>query len=311
MQATVLSRAPRGCVTSGDGASPDVGWSGEKMGLQSVVKLGLVAAAVAIASPMASAAPIYDSGGFESPKFTAGAPLAGQDVLSGPWLKDPGTSTATISTVNAFTGTQDVVVTRVAGGGGDTRWAVTKPQAPAPGFNVFDIDTDVRVEQANFSGLPPTNADFGPAFGLEAYDASTTPLTPKLIGSLTIDATTGDVLYQATGTGVLTETGTVVTRGAYHHLKLRVDFGTGKYSTFVDNNLLRTESFVNTGIVAFTDAPISTFAASGTSVNTGTGTAYFDNYAINVIPEPTGAALIGLALAGFAGRRRRQVVSVA
>src|SRR4051812_29786821 len=113
MQATVLSRAPRGCVTSGDGASPDVGWSGEKMGLQSVVKLGLVAAAVAIASPMASAAPIYDSGGFESPKFTAGAPLAGQDVLSGPWLKDPGTSTATISTVNAFTGTQDVVVTRV------------------------------------------------------------------------------------------------------------------------------------------------------------------------------------------------------
>jgi len=280
------------------------------MGLSSVAKSGLVAAAVAMAvgAPVASAALVYDSGGFEAPKFTAGSNLAGQDVLGGPWLKDPGTSTATISTVNAFTGTQDVQVTRVAGVTGDTRWSVTKPQAPSTGFNVFDVDADVRVEQASFSGLPPGNTDFGPAFGLEAYDASTTPLTPKLIGSLTIDATTGDVLYQAAGTGALTETGTVVSRGAYHHLKLRVDFNTGKYQAYVDSTLLRTEPFVDLGIVAFTDAPISTFAASATSLNTGTGTAYFDNYSINVVPEPTGIALIGLALAGLSGRRRRKAV---
>jgi hypothetical protein len=275
------------------------------MGLQSVVKSSLLIAAMAVTAPLVSAAPIYDAGGFESPKFTAGQPLAGQDVLSGPWLKDPGTSTATVSTINAFSGTQDVQVTRVAGGTGDTRWSVTKPQAPAPGFNVFDIDTDIRVEQATFAGVPPTNTDFGPSFGLEAYDASVTPLSPKLIGSLTIDATTGDVLYQATGSGLLTETGTVVTRGAYHHLKLRVDFGTNKYQAYVDNVLLRTESFVDTGIVAFTDAPISTFAASGTSVTTGTGTAFFDNYSINVIPEPTGVSLAGLGLAVLTGRRRR------
>jgi len=276
------------------------------MGLSSVAKSGLVAAAVAMAvgAPVASAALVYDSAGFESPKFLAGSNLAGQDVLGGPWLKDPGTSTATISTVNAFSGTQDVQVTRVASASGDTRWSVTKPQAPATGFNVFDIDVDVRVEQATFSN----GFDFGPAFGLEAYDASTTPLSPKLIGSLTIDATTGDVLYQAAGTGLLTETGTVVSRGAYHHLKLSVDFSTGKYRAYVDNTLLRTESFVDPGIVAFTDAPIATFAASGTSLATATGTANFDNYTINVIPEPTGAALIGLALAGFAGRRRRQIV---
>jgi len=277
------------------------------LGLQSVVKLGLVAAAVALAAPATSAAVIYDSGGFEAPKFTAGAPLAGQDVISGPWLKDPGTSTAVVTTTNAFTGTQDVQVTRVPGPTGDTRWSVTKPQAPATGFNVFDIDTDVRVEQSTFSGTPPTNTDFGPAFGLEAYDASTTPLAPKLIGSVTIDATTGDVLYQAAGTGVLTETGTVVSRGAYHHLKLEVNFGTGKYSAYVDNALLHTESFVDSGILAFTDAPIVTFAASATSINTGAGTAYFDNYSINVIPEPTGAALIGLALTGLVGRRRRSL----
>jgi len=269
--------------------------------------LGLIAAAVTFVAPMASAAVVYDSAGFESPRFTAGAPVQGQDDLNGPWLKDPGTSTATVSTVNAFSGTQDVVVTRVAGATGDTRWAVSKPQAPATGFNVFDIDADVRVEQATFAGSPPNNTDVGPLFGLEAYDASTTPLSPKLIGSLTIDATTGDVLYQSTGAGFLTETGTIVTRGAYHHLKLRVDFGTGKYSTYVDNALVHTESFVDSGILAFTDGPITTIAGSGTSVTSATGTAYFDNYAINVVPEPTGVALVGIALAAFAGRRRRAV----
>jgi hypothetical protein len=276
------------------------------MGLRPVIKLGLLAAAVAFAAPVASAAVVYDSGGFESPKFTAGANLQGQDVAGGPWLKDTGTGSATITTVNPFSGTQDVVVTRPASATGDTRWSVSKPQAPAPGFNVFDIDADVRVEQATFSGSPPNNTDFGPSFGLEAYDASVNPLAPKLIGSLTIDATTGDVLYQAAGSGVLVETGTKVSRGAYHHLKLRVDFGAGTYQTFVDGLPLHTESFVDAGIVAFTDAPIATFAGTATSVTTGTGTAYFDSYTINVIPEPTGAALAGLALAGLAGRRRRQ-----
>src|SRR4051794_29919953 len=208
-----------------------------RMKLRSVASLGLLAAAAAFATPTASAAVVYDSSGFESPKFTANQPLAGQDVISGPWLKDPGISTATVSTVNAFTGSQDVQVTRVANAAGDTRWSVTKPQAPAPGFNVFNVDADVRVEQATFSGTPPTNTDFGPSFGLEAYDASITPLTPKLIGSVTIDATTGDVLYQATGTGILSETGVVVSRGAYHHLQLKVDFGTGKYSVYIDNAL--------------------------------------------------------------------------
>jgi len=276
------------------------------MGLQSIVKAGLFAAVVACAGPVASAAVVYDSTGFESPKFTAGANLAGQDVIGGPWLKDPGTSTAVVSTVNAFSGAQDIQVTRVAAPTGNTRWAVTKPQAPATGFNVFDIDADVRVEQATFSG----GTDFGPAFGLEAYDASTTPLAPKLIGSVTIDASTGDVLYQATGSRFLTETGTVVSRGAYHHLKLEVDFTTGKYKAYVDDTLLHTEPFVDSGIVAFTDAPISTFAASSTSINTATGTAFFDNYTINVVPEPTGAALVGLVLAGLGGRRRR-IASIA
>jgi hypothetical protein len=272
------------------------------MGSHSVVNSGLIAAALAFAAPMASAAVVYDSAGFEAPKFTAGANLQGQDVAAGPWLKDPGTGSATISTVNAFSGTQAVVVTRAPTATGDTRWSVIKPLTPVAGANILDIDVDLRVQQATFGGLPPNNTDFGPAFGIEAYDTS------KLIGSVTVDATTGDVLYQETVTGLLLETGTVVSRGAYHHLKLRLDFTSGKYQVYADNALLRTESFVDSGIAGFTDAPISTFAVTSTAA--ATSTAYFDNYTINTIPEPTGAALVGLAVAGLAGRRRRQVTRV-
>jgi hypothetical protein len=217
-----------------------------------------------------------------------------------------------VTLTNPFSGTQAIVVTRAAAATGDTRWAVIKPQAPATGFSVFDIDADVRVQQATFAGSPPTNTDFGPSFGLEAYGTPLNALTPSiLIGSLTIDATTGDVLYQAAGSGVLTETGTVVTRGAYHHLKVQVNFDTKQYLSFVDNTLVHTEPFVNNTAGAFSDAPIVTFAASATSVLTGTGTAYFDNYTINVIPEPTGFALAGVALAALSTRRRRQAVGVA
>lgn len=273
------------------------------------VVAGAFAAAVALTSTSASAVVVYDSGGFESPRFTAGLTLQGQDVApNGPWLKDPGTSTGVVSTTNPQSGTQAVTITRLAQSGADTRWAVNKPLVPTPFLNIVDTAADVRVEQATFAGSPPTNTDFGPAFGLEAYDA-TIPATPKLIGSLTVDATTGDVLYQQAGTGVLLETGTTVTRGAYHNLRLSVDFTAGKYMSYVDGVLVHTESFVDPTAVAFTDGSIGTFAASASSTLTGTGTAYFDNYTISQVPEPAALGVLGVAMAGLAGRRRRRAAA--
>ena len=247
----------------------------------------------------ARAAVIYDSGGFELPRFTAGGNLQGQDVVQGPWLKDGGVSTAVVQTTNPAGGTQSVQMTRLANANGDTRWTVTKPITPTASQPIVDIDVDMRLNQATFSGVPPTNTDFGPAFGLEAYDGS------KLIGSLTMDATTGDVLYQQTGTGFLTETGTVLSRSAYHHYKLRLNFNTGNYQVFANSLLLRTEPFVDSGVVAFTDGPMSTFAASGTSIATGTGTAFFDNYVLQqtAVPEPTTLTAM-LAAAGVLMSRR-------
>jgi len=54
-----------------------------------------------------------------------------------------------------------------------------------------------------------------------------------------------------------------------------------------------------------TDAPIGTIAATATSLTTGTGTAYFDNYVIQQVPEPATLGCLGLAGMGLLARRRR------
>src|SRR5687768_5794292 len=125
---------------------PNVGveW---RMGLPSVAKLGLLAAAVAFVAPVASAAVVYDSGGFESTVNFTASNLDGQDPANGPWQKDTGTGTAVVVANNAFSGTRAVQVKRPASASGDTRWAVIKNRTPATGVEVFDVDVDLRVEQ--------------------------------------------------------------------------------------------------------------------------------------------------------------------
>ena len=75
-------------------------------------------------------AAVYDSGGFESPRFTTG-PLEGQDVL-GPWLE---TSTvagvAQVRSEVVASGEQAVRMVRPADANGDTRYGVLKPVTPA------------------------------------------------------------------------------------------------------------------------------------------------------------------------------------
>ena len=243
----------------------------------------------ALLPAIATAAALYDSSGFEQPRFLPTANLAGQDsppAGQGPWTKDSGTSSAVVQNAVVAGGLQAVRITRAASSTGDTRWAVQEPFTPTGLENRVQIDFDLRVEQATFT--PP---DFGPVFGIEAYDASD-PANPLLIGSVTLDARTGDVLYQQAETGFLTDTGTVLARGVFHHLTLIANFANKTYSIFANGTLLRTEGFVDAAADSFTDAPLSTFAATPGSISTATGTAYFDNYVIMTIPEPGTASLL-------------------
>ena len=57
--------------------------------------------------------------------------------------------------------------------------------------------------------------ELGPLFGIECYDGS--GATPKLIGSLLLDAYAGDVVYQRAGTGNFQVSEKFVPRNEYHH----------------------------------------------------------------------------------------------
>jgi hypothetical protein len=244
----------------------------------------------------------YDSGGFEPPRFLTnleGSPeLAGQDPL-GPWLKDSGAGTAIIETAFKQSGTQAVQFTRPANINGDTRYAVPRP-TPLVGA----ASTIVRVNWDMNVSLSPT-APFGPFFGVEGYDA-TTPTLPRLIGSLGVDSHTGELLYQDAD-GILAATGDIVAPGAWHHYTLELNYGTKQYTGYLDGAPVVTSPFIDPGITGFTDAPISTLASTAESLATATGTAYYDNYSITVVPEPAGLALVGLGSLALLRRRRGAV----
>jgi hypothetical protein len=258
----------------------------------------VVAIGLAGATQSASAATLYDSGGFESPRFVAG-PLEAQDPVFGPWLMDAGaTSTAVIQSATVASGTQAVRVDRVADVNGDSRWAVQKPIVPAERYVIVEWDMNV---------LESSGIDFGPFFGIEAYDADVT--TIPLIGSLGVDATTGDVLIQEAATGAILETGTIVPFGQFNHYALQLDYTTNTYQAYVNGVEVASEGFVDDPILGFSDAPIAALAITDDSVATATGTAFFDNYVIRTsavaVPEPGSMMVLGLAVIGLVARRRR------
>jgi hypothetical protein len=257
-----------------------------------------VAVGLAGATQSASAATLYDSAGFEAPRFGPGA-LEAQDPVFGPWLMDTGsTSTAVVQSATVKSGSQAVRVDRVANANGDTRWAVQKPIMPSQRYVI--VEWDMNVQQS-------TGVDFGPFFGVEAYDADVT--TVPLIGSLGVDASTGDVLVQEGSAGAIVETGTLVNFGAFNHFALHLDYTTKTYQAYVNGVEVASEGFVDDPILGFSDAPIAALAITPDSVATASGTAFFDNYIIYTsavgVPEPGGMMVLGLAVVGLVARRRR------
>jgi hypothetical protein len=242
-------------------------------------------------------------------------PGEGQVIPPGQWQRTPGgTSSAVVQTSVVRSGLQAVRVDRAANN--DARWAVQvdhlgypdypNPFPPEPAQPCICINWDMRVQRTQ--GPADT---FGPFFGVEAYDDAT---QIGLLGSLGVDATTGEVLYQATGTGFLTPTGSVVNFDQWNHFQIKLDYSTDQYTIFRNFAMLGTFGFVDgAGLNQFSDADISALGAAGDAGSQAlTGTAYFDNFLVREgacpIPEPATFALIGFGLAGasLGARRNRQ-----
>jgi hypothetical protein len=260
---------------------------------------------------------IVDAGGFEaaagySTTFDGDGKLEGQvpATFNGTWLRTsgPALSTATVQSGLVKSGTQAVQVDRAANS--DDRWAVPVVGYPSTGVDTICICWDMLVR----GPAGTVGTDFGPFFGVEAYDDNNAGQGVGLIGSLGVDATTGDVLYQAADTGVFKESGEKVEFGEWNRFNLFLDYSTKTYSIYFNNSLVATEGFVDEnnipgGLIDFTDADIAALAASANSQGL-TGTAFFDNFTVHEgvpcgVPEPTTALMVlaGLVCAGC--RRQR------
>jgi hypothetical protein len=236
---------------------------------------------------------LYDSGGFESPRFVPSdlegrdAPLSGQ----GTWQRTGNPGVGVVENSLAASGSQAVNITRT---GADERWGVQQ-SVPSPSSPLL-VQWDMYAKQTTF----PLPGSFGPYFAVEAYDGLGN--APLLAGSTGIDAATGEVLYQEAGTGYIASTGQTVAFNAWHHFDLVLDYASHKYSVYVDGSLMADAiGFVDHSaahpINDFTDAPIAALAAAGDSQSlNATGQAYFDNYKISLAPTAVNAS--GLKLDG-------------
>jgi hypothetical protein len=303
-------------------------------GLRSVV----TAFALALASTVAGSAsgaitPIFDSVGFEQPKFNTNyaggnymGQLEGQAVFGEPYpvytweqTKPIGVYTSRAQVVGNMpvapaSGAQSVKVTRAADT--DARWGVRGGAWPSERY--VCIDWDMYVEQ---TVLPV--GSFGPYFAVEAYDDDAANI--GLLTSLGVDAANGEVLYQASDpvfNGSLVAAGPVVNFNQWNSFTILLDYLTHTFDIYLNGVQIPTapgsDSFVDHSVLnpldEFTDAPIATLAAGGDlDSQNATGTAYYDNYRVvqsdtnPCIPEPASWVLGMLGMAAFAakGRARR------
>ena len=250
---------------------------------------------------------IVDAEGFESPTYDTAFPVTPVGSLEGQggWLATIGTtSTAIVQTTTVYTGSQAVRVDRASNT--NDRWAV--PVSGWPSERFVKIQWDMRVEGP---AGDVNSGEYGPYFAVEAYDDDGFQAGSfGLMGSLGVDASTAEVLYQAAGTGYLTPTGSLVNFGEWNHFLINLDFVDHQYTVALNGNMLVTEDFVDgAGLNQFTDADIAALQAAGDAgSNALTGTAFYDNFTVCQVPEPGSALLAMLAVSGLScllGRTKR------
>jgi hypothetical protein len=214
-------------------------------------------------------APILDAEGFEH--FNDGAlnPQFGWQQLGSP------AGAATVQSTTAASGSQSVRLDRAAGA--DNWWGVPLGnQAPAGPFVFVSWDMRVKATGAETGAL-------GPFMGVQAYDDAG---GFGLLGSLGVDATTMDLVYQRQGDGVIVEAGRKLSSDTWYSFGLLFDFNAHTFTIYFEQQPILTNELVDfhapgANLDRLTDADFVALAAQPNSASQLlTATAFADNFRI-------------------------------
>ena len=273
----------------------------------------LAAAALAGGAPRLRADTVFSTG-FERPTYVADQPLVGQDgwavqVFNGIPL---GESAAVISTSNPASGDQAVRVNigdlTPTGAGdynvGSYRQFVNYDVAAA-GFPIVRIEADVRLDGPGTAQTADrvtgdfVSVNLGPVAG-DGY-----------LGELSISSDGHLYGYSANDSYLF---GVAITLGQYHHLALDLDF-VGRTTTYLlDGQVLGTAAFDPSGTSNLLNrGSMVAYSLNPDPLNRDPSayTAYFDNFSISTVPEPSGLLLAVLGASGLGAGRRRPAFSEA
>jgi hypothetical protein len=229
---------------------------------------------VGFSSSAASASGVAFTAGFEQPDYVPGALQTQAGWLwDGTGQSTVGASSAVVQNAIAKTGAQAVLVTRAPNS--DRHWAMPKTGLPTQRF--IAVDWDMRVSEA------PLTTGYGPFFGVDSNDR--TSGIARVLGTLGVDASTGEVLFQQTQTGFLTPTTSIVAFDQWNHYRFVLDFLTDSYKGFVNGVQVVDSHFVDDTsfqeLNTFSDADIMAVAAEADAVSQAlTSSAVYDNFVV-------------------------------
>ncbi len=253
---------------------------------------------LAVASPL-RAGVLYDTG-FETPAFTAGNVLSGQDGF----LALYGDVASTIGTAHPQAGNQAVQVSGSAlpSLGSGTFLVGSETYKPldydtATGLSTIDLSADVRLD--------------GPA----------TPNNDQISANLVLNSGAGDILGElalssdghayAFGSKASDtyQFGTSVDLNTYHNLRMVADFAGKSVTYYLDGTLLGSLGFDSSVTSTVFGGPsLAVIAVDDASFDRTPYTAYFDNLTVSSVPEPSALALLaigGVTLGRIRLRRAR------